>query len=139
MSQLSEAQKGLPNAQWKLDNVSEIEALLTDHAVSLEVHGDAIRIRGPEGLEIILNPGDCLLRDGDRLGVVRVPDEDRHTPAMQTIEVRCEQCDKPIEVDVDTLQDPATVWVVCSDECREAYEFGLLVTDQPIPGQNKPN
>ncbi len=135
MSQLSAAQKGLPNVQWKVDNVSEIDALLVDHVAVLEVSGDQLRIRGPGGLEIILNPGDCLLRDGDRLGTVRVPDDKRRVK-LQTIEVRCEQCDKPIEVDVDVLQNPATVWVVCSDECKEAYEMGLLLTSGADPGLN---
>ncbi len=82
----------------------------------------------------------CLLRDGDRLGVIRVPDEDRRMPVKQTIEARCEQCDKPLKVDVDVLQDPATIWVVCSDECKEAYEFGLLLAGKPSPpGSTKPN
>jgi hypothetical protein len=135
LSQLSAAQKGLPNAQWKLDNINEIEVLLVDHVATLEVSGDQLRIRGPGGLEIILNPGDCLMRDGDRLGVVRVPDEDRQVK-FQTIEVRCEQCNKPIEVDVDVLQDPATIWVVCSDECKEAYEMGLLLTSGADPDLN---
>jgi len=127
------ADPGLPNFQWKLDNLDELEALLTDHVVVWETDGSALRIRGQDGLEIILNPGDCLLRDGNRLGVMRVPDEDRKSPIKQTIEVRCEQCNKPIKVDVDVLQDPATIWVVCSDKCKEAYEFGLLVAGKPPP------
>ena len=116
-----------PNAQWRIDNIADIENLLSEHVVSLEKHGDQLRIRAPDGLEIILNPGDCLLRDGDRLGVMRVPDAERSVPVTRKIEVRCEQCNKPIEVDIDVLQDPATVWVVCSNECKEAYEFGLLL------------
>lgn len=136
MSQLSEAQKGLPNVQWKVDNINEIDALLVDHVATLEVSGDQLRIRGPGGLEIILSPGDCLLRDGDRLGTVRVPDEDRKVK-FQTIEVRCDQCNKPIEVDVDVLQNPATIWVVCSDECKEAYEMGLLLSGSADPGQTR--
>jgi len=116
-----------PNVMWQLDNMAEFEVLLDDHVAQLEKSGDLLRIRGPMGLEIILKPGDCLMLDGDSLGVVRVPDAERQVK-LQTIEVHCEQCNKPIEVDIDVLQDPATIWVVCSDECKEAYEFGLLVT-----------
>lgn len=138
MSQLSEAKKGLPNAQWKVDNLPEIEALLVDHVAIFEISGEQLRIREPEGVETILNPGDCLLRDGDSLGVLRVPDAERQTK-FHTIEVRCQQCNKPIEVDIDVLQNPATIWVVCSDECREAYEFGLMLQGKGPPGSGLPH
>ncbi len=127
-----------PNVQWKLDNIAEIEALLDEHITQVEKNGDQLRIRGPDGLEIVLNPGDCLLLDGDKIGTVRVPDADRRVK-FQTIEVRCEQCNKPIEVDIDLLQDPATIWVVCSEECKQAYEFGLLVAGKQPPGSAKPH
>ncbi len=133
MTDLGIADPGLVNWQWKLDNLAELDALLKDHVAMWETDGSALRIRGPEGLEIILNPGDCLLLNGDRLGVVRVPDEDRRMPIKQTIEASCAQCNKPVKVDVDVLQDPATIWVVCSEKCKEAYEFGLLVAGKP-PG-----
>ena len=121
-----------PSAQWKVDNLPEIEDLLESHVAVVETSGDQLRIRGPAGLEIVLAPGDCLIREGDRLGVLRVPDVERAVKVEQ-IEVRCEHCDKPIVVDIDVLQNPATIWVVCSDECREAYEFGLLVSGQTPP------
>jgi len=130
---LSIADPGLLSFQWQLDNLDDLKDFLKDHVAEWETDGSALRIRGPDGLEIILNPGDCLLLDGDRLGVVRVPSEDRRSPIKKTIEVRCEQCDKPIKVDVDVLQDPATIWVVCSQKCKEAYEFGLLVAGNPPP------
>ena len=122
-----------PTAQWKLDNLQEFEDLLKSHVASLEMSGDQLRIRGPAGLEIILDPGDCLIREGDRLGTLRVPEAARATKRARIIEVRCEHCDKPIEVEVDVLQDPATIWVVCSNECKEAIEFGLLVSGQTPP------
>ncbi len=123
----------MPNVQWQVDNLHEIMSLLSGHMATIEQSGDACRIRGPMGLEIVLQPGDCLVRDGDRLGVVRVPDDKRIRPKLQTIEVRCENCDKPIQADIDILQDPTSVWVVCSDECQQAYEFKLILLGQLSP------
>ncbi len=39
--------------------------------------------------------------------------------------------------DKGEIDDMGAFWVVCSDECREAYEFGLLILGAPIPGQDR--
>lgn len=112
-----------PNAQWRCDNQDEIEALLTEFVVQTERSGDCLLIIGPLGLEVELKPGDCLLIDGDRIGVMAVPDTERPQDKPQVIEASCENCEKPVRVQISVLQDPNTVTIVCSEECRTAYEF----------------
>jgi len=65
----------LPHAQWKLDNLAEIERLLEPFETRMRQDGDDLYIQGWAGLNLLLHPGDCLVVDtdtnGDRLGVLR--------------------------------------------------------------------
>jgi hypothetical protein len=66
----------LPWAQWRpegnvKDNQSDIEALLANHHARCKRDGDNLMIQAWGGLSTHLEPGDCLVLDGDRLGVVR--------------------------------------------------------------------
>lgn len=61
-----------PTVQWNGDNLPEVERLLRLHEASAFKHGDQLHILG-EGLSILLNLGDQLIIDGDRLGVLRPP------------------------------------------------------------------
>lgn len=57
--------------EWTGDNTAEIEALLHQHVVRADKEGDLCRIRGLDGLNLVLKPGDHLTVEGDRLGVFR--------------------------------------------------------------------
>lgn len=75
-----------PHAQWKLDNVDEIERLLDKFETRMQLNGDDLMIQGPgvpgiaDRMTILLHPGDCVLVRTDpvtlrvSLGVLRVPD-----------------------------------------------------------------
>ncbi len=117
-----------PNAQWKIDNQPELEKILADFAVQFERSGDHLLITGPMGLEIELAPGDCLLLDGERIGVVRVPVEAK-TDKLEVYASHCENCGKEVKVKVSVLQDPATVMIVCGSACLESLEFKLSLTE----------
>jgi hypothetical protein len=60
-----------PTAQWNGDNAQEIEHLLRHHVARADKDGDCCHIIGLQGLDIRLNPGDRLVVEGDRLGVLR--------------------------------------------------------------------
>lgn len=57
--------------EWKGDNEQEIERLLREHLARADRECDQCRIRGIDGLNITLNPGDRIMVEGDRLGVLR--------------------------------------------------------------------
>lgn len=66
----------LPWAQWRpegdtSDNMADIEELLSGHETRMKRDGDRLLLQGWGGLNTHLEPGDCLVLDGDRLGVVR--------------------------------------------------------------------
>ncbi len=75
-----------PHAQWKLDNVDEIERLLDKFETRMQLNGDDLMIQGPavpgiaDRMTILLHPGDSVLVRTDpvtlqvSLGVLRVPD-----------------------------------------------------------------
>ena len=61
-----------PNVQWRVDNIEEIEHLLRDHEARCRVDtGDRLLLQTWGGLDTHLNPGDCLILDGNRLGILR--------------------------------------------------------------------
>ena len=122
-----------PSAQWRLDNQHEIEALLAEYVVTTERSGDSLLITGINGMEVELKPGDCLITENGRLGVLPVPNSERPEAKQQTIDAFCEQCDKPIKVQISVLQDPNTINVVCSEECKLAYEFMLRMNGGKRP------
>lgn len=62
-----------PNVQWKLDNLEEIENLLAPFHARCRQDGDDLLIQAWGGLNTHLSPGDCLILDGDRLGILRAP------------------------------------------------------------------
>lgn len=65
-----------PTVQWQCDNIREIEEFLGEFRVRMQrAPDDCLMVQGWGGLNILLAPGDCLLLDGDQLGVVRVPTE----------------------------------------------------------------
>lgn len=57
--------------EWDGENASEIERLLSNHVARADKEGDLCRIRGLDGLNLTLKPGDHLTVEGDRLGVFR--------------------------------------------------------------------
>lgn len=63
-----------PTARWEGDNLREINHLLRLHDATAYAHGETLHISG-KGIYITLSPGDSLIRDGDRLGVLRRPVE----------------------------------------------------------------
>jgi hypothetical protein len=60
-----------PTVQWTGDNTVEIENLLSKHVARADKEGDLCHIRGLDGLDLTLSPGDHLTVEGDRLGVFR--------------------------------------------------------------------
>jgi len=62
-----------PNAQWRLDNLDEIEAMLEPFQARCRADGDDLLIQAWGGLDTHLSPGDSIILDGDRLGILRVP------------------------------------------------------------------
>ncbi len=72
----------LPNVQWKVDNLEEIEALIQPFEARVALDsGDRLLIQAVGGLNTHLDPGDCLLLDGASLGILRAPsksDLDKH-------------------------------------------------------------
>jgi hypothetical protein len=76
---VSDPLKELPWVQWKpegdlTDNQNEVEELLANHHTRCKRVGDVLLLQAWGGMDETLNPGDCLVLDGDRLGIVRVPD-----------------------------------------------------------------
>jgi hypothetical protein len=59
-----------PTAQWRGDNLAEIQTLLRRHDAVAEKYGDQVLITG-EGLALTLNLGDQVVVSGDQLGVIR--------------------------------------------------------------------
>lgn len=57
--------------EWKGDNTAEVESLLQRHVARADREGDLCHIRGIDGLDLMLQPGDHLTVEGDRLGVFR--------------------------------------------------------------------
>lgn len=58
---------------WRGDNPGDVDMLLRNHVAEGYKQGEEMRIIGLGGLDILLNPGDKLIREGDRLGVLRPP------------------------------------------------------------------
>lgn len=59
--------------QWTGDNEQVIDDLLgREHMVRADKHADKLHVHGI-GLDIMLELGDSLILDGDRLGVNRAP------------------------------------------------------------------
>jgi len=65
----------LPNVQWRLDNIEEIERMLEPFHARVARDDDQLLIQAIGGLNTHLDPGDCLIFDGNRLGILRVPTE----------------------------------------------------------------
>lgn len=63
----------LPNAQWRLDNIEEIERLLEPFHARVARDDDRLLIQAFGGLNTHLDPGDALILKGDSLGILRVP------------------------------------------------------------------
>ena len=71
MSTEADLLKRLPNVQWRLDNIEAIESLLSEYEARVRQDGDRLLLQAVGGLSTHLNPGDCLLLDGDCLGIIR--------------------------------------------------------------------
>lgn len=66
----------LPFVMWKpegdlTDNLNEVEELLQAHHARCKRVGDNLLVQAWGGLNTELAPGDCLVLDGDRLGILR--------------------------------------------------------------------
>lgn len=57
-------------AQWKGDNVPEIQGLLNNHHVRVDKEGEYLHVQGI-GLDTTLRLGDSMIVDGDRMGIMR--------------------------------------------------------------------
>ncbi len=64
-------QRPQPTVQWQGDNAAEVENLLRHHAARADQEGDRLHIMGLAGLDLMLEIGDSVIVEGDRLGVLR--------------------------------------------------------------------
>jgi len=76
--------RSMPTVMWKpegdlTDNIKEVEHLLIAHEARCKRVGDNLLLQAWGGLNTELAPGDCLVLDGDRLGIIRT--ETPGTPA----------------------------------------------------------
>jgi|AGTN01.3.fsa_nt_gi hypothetical protein len=60
-----------PTVQWQGDNAKEIERFLSAFVVRADRDGENCRLIGLKGLNIVLAPGDSVVVEGERLGVLR--------------------------------------------------------------------
>ena len=68
--------KDAPHIQWQCDNLKEFEEFLDAFHVRMQpAPDDCLMIQGYGGLNVLLAPGDCLVLDGDQLGIVRAPQD----------------------------------------------------------------
>ena len=74
LSTHSEILSKLPNVQWRLDNIDAIAAFLDKYEARVARDGDRLLVQAYGGLDTHLDPGDCLILEGDKLGILRVPD-----------------------------------------------------------------
>lgn len=65
----------LPNVQWRGDNLDEMEDFIKEFEARCIPDGDNLLLQAWGGLNTALHPGDCLVRRGDSIGIIRVPDE----------------------------------------------------------------
>jgi hypothetical protein len=59
------------SVEWNGENAAEIEGLLRLHVARADKEGDQCCIRGIDGMSIVLDLGDRVMIEGDRLGVLR--------------------------------------------------------------------
>lgn len=71
-----------PTVQWTGDNEREIEHLLRDFVVRADRDGDRCRVIGLKGLNLMLEPGDSLILEGERVGVLRATRAEAAEPCM---------------------------------------------------------
>lgn len=62
------------------DNIVEIQNFLEPFEARCKRFGDALLLQGWGGMNTELAPGDCLVLDGNRLGIIRT--EEPGTPAQ---------------------------------------------------------
>ncbi len=75
----------IPNVQWKLDNLEEIERMLEPFEARVAKDKDRLLIQAWGGLDTHLDPGDCLLLENNRLGILRAPaDSDCQDKRLQS-------------------------------------------------------
>lgn len=65
----------LPNVQWKVDNWDEMQDFIKEFEARCIPDGDNLLLQAWGGLNTVLYPGDCLVRRGDSIGIIRVPAE----------------------------------------------------------------
>ncbi|MCH8228098.1 MAG: hypothetical protein IIC63_06765 [Proteobacteria bacterium] len=63
----------MPNVQWKVDNWDEMQDFIKDFEARCIPDGDRLLLQAWGGLDTVLEPGDCLVRRGDSIGIIRVP------------------------------------------------------------------
>jgi hypothetical protein len=59
--------------QWQGNNPGEIESFLHKFVVRADQFGEQCHIRGINGLHVVLEPGDSVVLDRGKLGVIRHP------------------------------------------------------------------
>ncbi len=109
----------IPTVQWTGDNAREIEHLLRQFVVRADLEGEKCRVIGLRGLNLLLEPGDSLILEGERVGVIRASRE-------------------------SALAEPCLMWK--GDNLREAAEFlkaykvrpDVVGTDLFLYGGNDP-
>lgn len=119
-----------PHAQWKGDNAHEFVNVLRPFEAKVERSGDNLLISGPLGLEIELQPGEAIVVDGDKIGIVRVKQDHRN---KRKISVPCAHCKKPIEVYEEIYNAGDTLGITCGQPCYDAYVHSIRhILNNPV-------
>ena len=63
----------MPNVQWKVDNWDEMQDFIKDFEARCIPDGHRLLLQAWGGLDSVLEPGSCLGRRGDSIGIIRVP------------------------------------------------------------------
>jgi hypothetical protein len=72
---MSKTLADLPNVQWRVDNLDEIQNFISPFEARAAADGELLLLQAWGGMNVWLNPGDCLVLRGDSLGIIRVPTE----------------------------------------------------------------
>jgi len=72
---MSKKLSDLPNVKWQVDNLDEIRDFIEPFEARAASDGELLLLQAWGGLNVWLNPGDCLVLRGDSLGIIRVPTE----------------------------------------------------------------
>lgn len=80
-------------------------------------------------MDIELKPGDCMVQNGDRIGVLQATER---RPSRQVLRpLRCGWCGKPVELEVDESIPTEELIVACCPDHDQALD--ALIENETDP------